>query len=73
MGGGGAPFMAVMARCWPIRNTTNSNSALSTNPPLPVCSRCFSASTVPKAPNMPPTMSTTEVPARNGRPEGPVM
>ena len=28
--------MAVMARCWPIRNTTDSNSALSTSPPLPV-------------------------------------
>jgi hypothetical protein len=40
---------------------------------LPLRSRCFSASTVPKAPNMPPMMSTTEVPARNGRPLGPVM
>jgi hypothetical protein len=73
MGGGGVPLMAVMARCWPIRNTTDSKSALSTSPPLPVRSRVLSASTVPKAPNMPPTMSITDVPARNGRPDGPVM
>ncbi|SEP07939.1 hypothetical protein SAMN02990966_03857 [Rhodospirillales bacterium URHD0017] len=73
MGGGGAPFMAVMARCCPIRNTTDSNKALSTSPPLPVRWRCCSVSTVPKAPKSPPRMSTTEVPARNGRPVGPVM
>ena len=39
----------------------------------PVRSRSRSAARTPIAPNMPPMMSLTEVPARSGRPGGPVM
>ena len=41
--------------------------------PTPVTWRSLSAASTPMAPNMPPMMSFTELPARNGRPTGPVM
>ena len=55
------------------RNTQFSNSALCTSWPRPVRSRSRSAASTPIAPNMPPMMSFTELPARSGRPTGPVM
>ena len=59
--------------CWALRNTQFSNSALWISWPRPVRSRSRSAASTPIAPNMPPMMSLTEVPARSGRPFGPVM
>ena len=73
IGGGGSPVIAYCCMCWDERNTQFSNSALCTSCPLPVRSRSRSAASTPIAPNMPPMMSLTEVPARSGRPTGPVM
>ena len=59
--------------CWEDRKTQFSNSALCTSWPRPVRSRSRRAASTPMAPNMPPMMSLTLVPARSGRPTGPVM
>ena len=57
--------------CCADRNTQFSNSALWISWPRPVRSRSRSAASTPIAPNMPPMMSLTDVPARSGRPLGP--
>ncbi|CKT00555.1 Uncharacterised protein [Mycobacterium tuberculosis] len=67
------PVMAYCSMCWPTRNTLFSNSADCTSCPLPVSPRCISAAMAPMAPNMPPMMSFTLVPARSGSPGRPVM
>jgi hypothetical protein len=73
MGAAGLPVMAYCIMCWPTRNTLFSNRALCTSWPRPVMPRWISAPSAPMAPNMPPMMSFTLVPARSGSPERPVM
>ena len=59
--------------CWPMRKAVVSKSALFTFEPFPVAARSLSARRIAMTPNMPPVMSMTDVPARNGWPGGPVM
>ena len=73
IGGTGAPVIRCCCMFCAERNTQFSNSALCTSWPRPVRSRSRSAARTPIAPNMPPMMSLTDVPARSGRPGGPVM
>jgi hypothetical protein len=73
IGAGGVPSTAACIMCWATRKTLFSNSALCTAWPLPLFSRAASAASTPIAPNIPPMMSLTLLPARSGRPSGPVM
>jgi hypothetical protein len=73
IGSAGLPVAANCIMCCATRNTLFSNSADCTSQPLPVSSRWRSAAIAPMAPNMPPMMSFTLVPARSGSPERPVM
>jgi hypothetical protein len=74
MGAAGWPVTANCIMCCATRSTLFSNSALCTTWPRPVCGRAAAApASAPMAPNMPPMMSLTLVPARSGRPSGPVM
>ena len=67
------PVAANCIMCWATRKTLFSNSAACTSQPWPVLSRWRSAAMAPMAPNMPPMMSFTLVPARSGSPMRPVM
>ena len=73
IGSGGTPITAACIMCWATRKTLFSNSALCTSWPLPVFCRAPRAASTPIAPNIPPMMSLTLLPARSGRPIGPVM
>ena len=73
MGAAGWPVTAYCIMCWPTRKTLFSNRAESTSCPRPVMPRCISAAMAPMAPNMPPMMSLTLLPARSGSPGRPVM
>ncbi|MCY1553968.1 hypothetical protein D9M68_905030 [compost metagenome] len=73
IGAEGWPVIAYCSMCWPTRNTLFSNSADCTSWPRPVMPRWISAAMAPIAPNMPPIMSFTLVPARTGSPGRPVM
>ena len=73
MGAAGWPVTAYCIMCCATRNTLFSNSALCTSWPRPVFSRRASAAIAPMAPNMPPMMSLTLLPARSGSPGRPVM
>ena len=59
--------------CGATSQTLFSNSALLTNWPRPVRPRSITAAMMAMAANMPPIMSLTGAPARNGRPGGPVI
>jgi len=73
IGATGWPVTANCIMCCATSSTLFSNNALCTSWPRPVLARCASAASTPMAPNMPPMMSLTLVPARSGRPAGPVM
>jgi hypothetical protein len=69
----GLPVTANCIMCCATRNTLFSNSALCTSRHGRWLRARRSAASTPIAPNMPPMMSLTLVPARSGRPSGPVM
>ena len=73
IGSAARPVAANCIMCWATRKTLFSNSADCTSQPSPVSSRWRSAAMAPMAPNMPPMMSLTLVPARSGSPARPVM
>ena len=73
MGAAGWPVTANCIMCWATRKTLFSNSADCTCWPLPVTARWANAAIVPMAPNRPPMMSFTLLPARKGSPGLPVM
>ncbi|MOA23034.1 hypothetical protein D3C78_1436340 [compost metagenome] len=73
IGADGWPVMAYCSMCCPTRKTLFSNRADCTSCPRPVIPRWISAAMAPMAPNMPPMMSLTLVPARTGSPGRPVM
>ncbi|MNI89605.1 hypothetical protein D3C73_1470250 [compost metagenome] len=73
IGAAASPVTTNCCMCWAASSTQFSYSALCTSRPTPVLLRSLSAASTPMAPNMPPMMSFTELPARSGRPTGPVM
>ena len=62
-----------IAACAARTGTRSSRTARSVLPARGRCVRVRAAASTPIAPNMPPMMSLTDVPARSGRPTGPVM
>jgi hypothetical protein len=73
MGSGSCFETACCIMCVETSHAAFSNRPLWTYSPTPVRSRSRSAARIAMAPNIPPIMSFTGAPARNGLPTGPVM
>ena len=73
IGSGSLPLTACCIMWVETSHAQFSKSPLCTYWPRPVRSRSRSAARIAMAPNMPPIMSFTGAPAREGLPTGPVM